>query len=244
MAHSPDSRPNRLEAPTAACRGRLPAALTTTSWSPRVELAVADWVRQGRWLGALGRGSGWWIGDWVRYGNARYGDRYGPAARATGYDLQSLMNMAYVAGRFEVSRRRCGLSFSHHAELASLPAEEQDLWLDRAESGALSVRSLRSELRRARRRVASRDRVRASRREAGAATRVKTSGGGAPTTSESEPEVVCPECGHHFAPPARRGASGTNVPGKEARPARLALAPPPEHHGDWRGGGLSAARLL
>jgi hypothetical protein len=140
MASSSDSRPKGLEQSSTPCSVRSPAALTTTSWSPYGELAIADWARQGRWLGALGRGSGWWIGDWVRYGNARYGDRYGPAARVTGYDVQSLMNMAYVAGRFEVSRRRDGLSFSHHAEVASLPAEEQDLWLDRAEAGTLSVR--------------------------------------------------------------------------------------------------------
>jgi hypothetical protein len=209
MASSLDSRPNRLEAPAAACSAPS-AALTATSWSPRVKLTVADWARQGRWLGALGRGSGWWIGDWVRYGNARYGDRYGPAARVTGYDVQSLMNMAYVSGRFEASRRRDGLSFSHHAELAGLPAEEQDLWLDRAEAGALSVRSLRSELRRARHRATSRERSSASRRAANA----HGPSGEAPAASGSEPEVVCPECGYHFAPPAGREVSDTRLPRK------------------------------
>jgi hypothetical protein len=133
-----------------------PVRLTTTAWSPQEYLSVADWVRQGRWLGALGRGSGWWIGDWIRYGNARYGERYGPAAQLTGYDEHSLRNMAYVAGRFEGPRRRESLSFSHHAELAGLSTEEQDLWLDRTEAGELSVRSLRSELRQARRRAESR----------------------------------------------------------------------------------------
>ena len=137
MVISPDSRPYRSDAPlqSSSSSGRSPAGLTTTAWSPCAQLTLADWVRQGRWLGALGRGSGWWIGDWVRYGTARYGDRYGPAARVTGYDVQSLRNMAYVAGRFQTPRRRDALSFSHHAELAGLPLEEQDLWLDRAEAG-------------------------------------------------------------------------------------------------------------
>jgi hypothetical protein len=184
MDTSPDSRPYALEAPAPDSPARRPAALTTTAWSPDVELTVSDWVRQGRWLGTIGRCSAWWIGDWVRYGNARYGDRYGPAARVTGYDLQSLRNMAYVAGRFEVPRRRGTLSFSHHAELAGLPADEQDLWLDRAEAGALSVRALRSELRQTRRRVAA---VRARR---AAADQMP---GGAPA-----PDLVCPQCGCHF----------------------------------------------
>jgi hypothetical protein len=185
---------------------------------------VVDWVRQGRWLGALGRGAGWWIGDWLRYGNAHYGQRYTAAARATGYDVQSLMNMAYVAGRFESPRRRPSLSFSHHAELAGLTPEDQDVWLDRAEAGGLSVRSLRVELRHARNRAESR-RVRAEARWRLAAAGPNGTALGnerkAPALTNGSrrfarnalrpaprlravPEVVCPECGCHFAP--RNGA--------------------------------------
>jgi hypothetical protein len=92
--------------------------------------------------------------------------------------VQSLMNMAYVANRFEVSRRRPGLSFSHHAELAGLPPEDQELWLDRIEAGGLSVHALRAELRKARQRAAARTALRA-----------------APPLDD---EVVCPNCGHRF----------------------------------------------
>jgi hypothetical protein len=188
-----------------------PAVLTTTSWSPCTELTAAEWVSQGRWLGAVGRGCGWWIGDWLRYGNARYGERYGPAARVTGYDVQTLMNMAYVAGRFDTSRRRDRLSFSHHAELAGVPAQEQDLWLDRAEAGALSVRSLRSELRQTRHRVAARAALAVARQERppGTGRALEPPSFASPSVigldtletpgSGPEHEVVCPECGHRFA---------------------------------------------
>jgi hypothetical protein len=98
----------------------------------------------------------------------------------TGYDAQSLMNMAYVASRFEPDRRRPGLSFSHHAELAGLPPEDQELWLDRAEAGGLSVRALRIELRKVRRR--------ASERMALASTR--------PEPPPPNEVTVCPHCGH------------------------------------------------
>ncbi|MEA2420777.1 MAG: hypothetical protein QOE60_2983, partial [Thermoleophilaceae bacterium] len=117
---------------------------------------------------------GWWIGDWLHYGNERFGERYVRAARITGYDVQTLMNQAYVASRFEISRRREKLSFSHHAEVAALPAAEQDRWLGRAERASLSVRALRSEVRRA---------VRGRR--------------GEPTPPPDA--VVCPSCGHHFS---------------------------------------------
>jgi hypothetical protein len=164
-------------------------ALTPTSWAAGCELAVAEWVDQGRCLGAIGRGSAWWIGDWVRYGSARYGDKYAAASHVTGYDVQSLMNMSYVSSRFEPSRRRPGLSFSHHAELAGLAPEDQELWLDRAEAGGLSVRALRMELRKARERSAARLALARARLQA---------------VPEQPPEagdevLECPHCGHHFA---------------------------------------------
>jgi hypothetical protein len=125
------------------------SSLTPTSWASGPELQPAEWIQWGRWLGTVGRGSAWWIGDWVRYGNARYGERYKLVASITGYDTQTLMNIAYVTSRFEPSRRRESLSFSHHAEVAALCREEQDRWLDQAMFERLSVRGLRAELRRA-----------------------------------------------------------------------------------------------
>ena len=164
-------------------------ALTPTSWAAGCELAVAEWVEQGRCLGAIGRGSGWWIGDWVRYGSARYGGRYAAASQVTGYDTQSLMNMAYVASRFEASRRRPGLSFSHHAEVAGLDPEDQELWLDRAEAGNFSVRALRAELRKARERVAARLSLARSRGEPAPD----------PARTATSEVLECPHCGQNFA---------------------------------------------
>jgi hypothetical protein len=176
---------NSLEHDPAASVARVspPTALTPTSWATGRELAVTEWVEQGRCLGAIGRASAWWIGDWIRYGSTRYGDKYGAASRITGYDVQSLMNMAYVASRFEAGRRRPGLSFSHHAELAGLAPEDQELWLDRAEAGALSVRALRVELRKVRQRSAERVALARARLEA---------------PLPVDEAVVCPHCGHRI----------------------------------------------
>jgi len=154
---------------------------------------VAEWVEQGRCLGAIGRASAWWIGDWVRYGSARYGDRYAAASRVTGYDVQSLMNMAYVASRFDASRRRPGLSFSHHAELAGQKPEDQELWLDRAEASGLSVRALRVELRAARQRSAARVALARARLEAPPEPQPAEAGPPGPADA-----VVCPHCGHRI----------------------------------------------
>jgi|tagenome__1003787_1003787.scaffolds.fasta_scaffold20508797_2 hypothetical protein len=155
-------------------------SMTPTAWAVAGDLSLLEWSQSGRRLGIIGRGTGWWIGDWVNYGNARFGERYVRAARITGYDVQTLMNMVYVASRFDSSRRRPNLSFSHHAELAALDPEAQDHWLERAEAERLSVRCLREEVRRARRLEEAESEPESE------------------TLEEPDEEMVCPHCGAHF----------------------------------------------
>ncbi len=163
----------------AAADGRQ--VVTPVAWAPAGELRLADWLAHGRRLGALGRGVAWWLGDWLRYGNLRYGERYARAAQVTGYDRQSLMNMVYVASRFEPARRRPGLSWSHHAEVAALEGVERDRWLDLAEAQCMSVRSLRIELQALRRR---------RRREGALESGMETP----PPDAGHDARVVCPNC--------------------------------------------------
>ena len=166
-----------------------------------------DATRPGSRLG--GSRFGWWIGDWIRYGSAKYGEKYEAAARITGYDVQSLMNMAYVASRFEISRRREKLSFSHHCELAALPLGEQELWLDRIEREGLSVHALRVQLKR-------------SAAKLGSPPSVAEADVQAPDTQRSGgAEVVCPECGHQFAAhaPSSAGARRRSSAGARRRAA-------------------------
>lgn len=49
--------------------------------------------------------------------------------------------------RFELSRRRGKLSLQHHAEVASLPVNEQEYWLDQAEQHGWSRNHFRNILR-------------------------------------------------------------------------------------------------
>jgi hypothetical protein len=159
---------------------RARTSLSDVSWRPAEDLSFSDWLEHGRRLGLLGRSAGWWIGDWLTYGNHAFGERYVRASRITGYDAQTLMNMAYVASRFEPYRRRGNLSWSHHAEIAALDPEEQDQWLERAEADRLSVRCLREGIRRERRRAEAADRDSCGADEGESA------------------DMVCPECGHVF----------------------------------------------
>jgi hypothetical protein len=85
----------------------------------------------------------WLLGDWIAYGNQKFGERYARASKITGYDTQTLMNMVYVASHFPTSRRRENLSWSHHEALAALSPDEQDHWLDEAGRHRWSVSDLR-----------------------------------------------------------------------------------------------------
>lgn len=110
-------------------------------------LAFEEWERAGRQLSGLLNSSSWWLGDWLVYGKDHYADRYERGIRAAGLQYQTLRNYAWVSRRFELHRRRSALSFQHHAELASLPVEEQETWLDRAERMKWSTKQLRNAIR-------------------------------------------------------------------------------------------------
>jgi hypothetical protein len=164
--------------------------VSKVAWIPEGELRHEEWVAAGRRLGAIGRCSQWWVGDWIRYGTSKWGEKYAEAARVTGYDVASLRNMAWVASRFDPSLRSDKLTWSHHVLLAPLEPEEQRYWIDRAGEMRFSVADLRIELR-----VALR--------------KGKPEPGEAAHAAASSVEVACPHCGHEFVVDAdARPASG------------------------------------
>jgi hypothetical protein len=163
-----------------------PSAISKVAWLPQGDLDQAEWLATGRRLGAIGRCSQWWIGDWIRYGSSRWGERYAEAARVTGYDVASLRNMAWVAAQFDLSLRSDKLTWSHHVLLAPLGPEEQRRWLDRALAERLSVADLRLELRTARNHKGK-----------------SVSAAGAKIGPAADAENrTCPHCGHELTPSA------------------------------------------
>jgi hypothetical protein len=191
IAESPRREGDTRIVPAGRDDGQPSARLTNVGWTPVREIELHEWLDQGRRFGAMGRGAGWWIGDWLNYGNLRYGERYARAARITGYDAQTLMNMVYVASRFEISRRREMLTFSHHAEVAALLPAEQDRWLERAERERLSVHCFREELRCATGPTRKREADRSASAGPGSAHRA--------TSLDDSAAFVCPKCGHEFS---------------------------------------------
>ena len=109
-------------------------------------LPFERWLGIGRQLCAVSTSAAWCLGDWLAFGERAYAGRYRRAVELTSLDYQTLRNYAWVARRFELSRRRDALSFGHHAEVAALAEAEQDFWLRKAEEHRWPVKRLRREV--------------------------------------------------------------------------------------------------
>lgn len=125
---------------------RASAQFTPTGLLIPEGMTFEQWEEIGNSLAGIEQARQWWVGDWVNYGEARYGEKYTQALDATGLAYQTLMNAASVARKVEISRRRENLSWSHHEAVAKLDPAEQDRWLDRAASERLTRAEVRAAL--------------------------------------------------------------------------------------------------
>lgn len=159
MSEAPDAQERRLAGEVGASLGerdisRLVARpggekvlMTGVGLQIPADLSFEDWERAGRQLSGIVDSSAWWLGDWLIYGKQKYGDQYQRTIRAAGLQYQTLRNYAWVARRFDLSRRRPKLTFQHHAEVASLPLAEQDMLLEQAENATWTTKQLRNAIR-------------------------------------------------------------------------------------------------
>jgi hypothetical protein len=129
---------------------QLQAAPSPLSLPLADDLPYEQWATLLRALGLMDRAGRWWLGDALNFGERRYGETYSQALEDTGLAYQTLQNIAYVARRWEIYRRREKVSWSLHAEVASLPPDERDVWLDLAEEGHWTRQQLRESVHQAR----------------------------------------------------------------------------------------------
>ena len=108
---------------------------------------VDMWKAIGARIAMYSEASSWWLGDWLAFGQMKYGRRYKEGVALTGLDYKTLRNYAMVSRRFELSRRRDDVSFQHHAEVCPLADGEQDRWLELAAVNGWSKAELRRRLR-------------------------------------------------------------------------------------------------
>lgn len=101
-----------------------------------------DWEEAGKVLKHMEKTVQWWLGDWLNYGEMKWGEKYSQALDRYDYEYGTLRNVAWVANRIESSRRHDNLSFAHHQIVAPLEPDDQDCWLHKAEEKGWSKRDL------------------------------------------------------------------------------------------------------
>lgn len=92
------------------------------------------------------------LGDALRFGEEKYGERYADVIDATrdymrAIGIKTLQNWQWIAGKIAPHRRHTNLSLAHHEAVAKLPADEQDKFLSEAEAEAMTVKELRMSIR-------------------------------------------------------------------------------------------------
>ena len=126
------------------------------------ELSQEEWQELAANLGEVASSIAFIVGDWLVYGQSLLGTdgfpdkkvghpSYQLALAATGLDLSTLQNYAYVSRSVPYSLRSERLSWEHHRLLAKLPDGDKQGWIDAcvAEVDAgrrMSTRRLRKSL--------------------------------------------------------------------------------------------------
>ena len=104
-------------------------------------VSIDEWMKVGRTLSDMQNSTPWWIGDWVNYGEAHYGETYSQGLTLWSSAYQSLVNMAYVARQYP-PETRTSLSWTHHRYAASLDPEERTALLETAKQEEWTSREL------------------------------------------------------------------------------------------------------
>lgn len=126
--------------------------MTTTGLVATGDPTYTDWSECGEWLKRAEKAVGFWIGDWLNYGERKWGEMYAQAMEETGLDYQTLRNYKATSANVDLYLRKDNLSFTHHATVAPLAPEEQRMFLEAAapkngdKKPTLTVEELKKEI--------------------------------------------------------------------------------------------------
>lgn len=107
------------------------------------EPTFEQWLEVGQFIRKAKGAVHFWIGDWIRYGEGKWGERYKQAIEETGFDYGTLRNDKWVASQIPAERRKSELSFDHHYAVANLDEEEQTELLDKAAEEKIPTKQFR-----------------------------------------------------------------------------------------------------
>lgn len=107
-----------------------------------------SWIKIGESLKSANKTLQWWIGDWLNFGERKYGEKYTQVLEAVDYENKTLRDFKWVSGAVKLSVRNDNLSFNHHRLVAKLEEKEQSKWLLKAEQEDWSTREFKTAIKR------------------------------------------------------------------------------------------------
>ena len=120
--------------------------VTETGLVLRPDLSFDEWQYVVQSLFSVERSINWLIGDALAYGEDKFGEEFAQAVDSLDWKRQRVQNAAWVSRSVQHDTRRNELSWSHHALVASMDKDEQEMWLQRCADEHLSCSSLRKEI--------------------------------------------------------------------------------------------------
>jgi hypothetical protein len=120
----------------------LVGTITETSYVLPEHTSQREWEQIVATLARMERCVAWWLGDALNFGERKFGE--------AAWDIQSkllpnikqmeygtLADLKWVAKSVPAGRRNKHLSWSHHRQIAKLPAGQQIEWLNKASEGEI-----------------------------------------------------------------------------------------------------------
>jgi hypothetical protein len=119
----------------------LAGKVSPTSYQLPEDLTYGEWEQIGDRLRQILNAAMWWLGEWWRYGEHRYGERAHQAA-PLGYKADTLRRAARVCERVPPEERDERLTFGHYVALARLEVRPRGRIRDQAIAEDWTVRDI------------------------------------------------------------------------------------------------------
>lgn len=103
--------------------------------------SLDEWLHVMEWVKRCESGVAFWLGDMVVHGENMFGE-----SASQGFERETIRKFAWVASKVHYADRRKELNFSHHENVAALPAREQKRWLDLAVAQEWTAAELRRQI--------------------------------------------------------------------------------------------------
>ena len=119
--------------------------LTAIGLEVRGTPTFGDYQGVGDFIQRVHKHSGFWLADWIVYGDSRpeWKEQIDAEMGVDQLTDQTVQEYRYVATHVPLSSRLDGISFAHHQEVAKLSPDDQQAWLAKAKQGGWTKRDLR-----------------------------------------------------------------------------------------------------